>query len=77
MLLTILQERLQIEHGTLTIPSVNLSDTGMYQCVAENRYGVIYVSAELSVIGELLLLKSYWKVSIALTCFIVSNEIIN
>ncbi|XP_061474555.1 contactin-4-like [Rhineura floridana] len=45
------QERILIEHGTLTITSVNLSDTGMYQCVAENRHGTIYVSAELSVIA--------------------------
>ncbi|XP_062977747.1 contactin-4-like isoform X3 [Elgaria multicarinata webbii] len=49
--LLIPQERIQIEHGALTITSVNLSDTGMYQCVAENRHGVIYVSAELSVIA--------------------------
>ncbi|XP_077781145.1 contactin-4 isoform X3 [Podarcis muralis] len=45
------QERILIEHGTLTITSVNLSDTGMYQCVAENRHGTIYISAELSVIA--------------------------
>ncbi|XP_053148959.1 contactin-4 isoform X3 [Hemicordylus capensis] len=45
------QERIQIDHGALTITSVNLSDTGMYQCVAENRHGVIFVSAELSVIA--------------------------
>ncbi|XP_015261563.1 PREDICTED: contactin-4-like, partial [Gekko japonicus] len=45
------QERIQIEHGTLTITNVNLSDTGMYQCMAENRHGVIYASAELSVIA--------------------------
>nr|XP_056711725.1 contactin-4 isoform X2 [Euleptes europaea] len=45
------QERVQIEHGSLTITNVNLSDTGMYQCVAENRHGVIYASAELSVIA--------------------------
>ncbi|XP_066469351.1 contactin-4-like isoform X2 [Tiliqua scincoides] len=45
------QGRIQIEHGALTITNVNLSDTGMYQCVAENRHGVIYISAELSVIA--------------------------
>uniref|UniRef100_A0A8D0DX39 Contactin 4 n=1 Tax=Salvator merianae TaxID=96440 RepID=A0A8D0DX39_SALMN len=49
--LLIPQERIQIEHGTLNITNVNLSDTGMYQCVAENRHGAIYVSAELSVIA--------------------------
>ncbi|XP_060095553.1 contactin-4 isoform X1 [Heteronotia binoei] len=45
------QKRIQIEHGTLTITNVNLSDTGMYQCMAENRHGVIYASGELSVIA--------------------------
>ncbi|EMP34415.1 Contactin-4, partial [Chelonia mydas] len=45
------QDRIQIEHGALTITNVNLSDAGMYQCVAENRHGVIFTSAELSVIA--------------------------
>uniref|UniRef100_A0A8D0HB37 Contactin 4 n=1 Tax=Sphenodon punctatus TaxID=8508 RepID=A0A8D0HB37_SPHPU len=45
------QDRIQIEHGVLTITNVNLSDAGMYQCVAENRHGIIYASAELSVIA--------------------------
>ncbi|XP_007500179.1 contactin-4 isoform X2 [Monodelphis domestica] len=45
------QDRIQIEHGTLNITTVNLSDAGMYQCVAENRHGIIFASAELSVIA--------------------------
>uniref|UniRef100_A0A674GBJ0 Contactin 4 n=1 Tax=Taeniopygia guttata TaxID=59729 RepID=A0A674GBJ0_TAEGU len=45
------QGRLQLEQGSLTIPNVSLSDAGMYQCVAENRHGVIFASAELSVIA--------------------------
>lgn len=48
------QDRIQIEQGTLNITIVNLSDAGMYQCVAENKHGVIFSSAELSVIGECL-----------------------
>lgn len=48
------QERIQIEQGILNITVVNLSDAGMYQCVAENKHGVIFSSAELSVIGEYL-----------------------
>ncbi|KAM5279794.1 contactin-4 isoform 4-T4 [Ctenodactylus gundi] len=45
------RDRIQIEQGTLNITIVNLSDAGMYQCVAENKHGVIYSSAELSVIA--------------------------
>ncbi|XP_060239862.1 contactin-4 isoform X4 [Meriones unguiculatus] len=46
------RDRIQIEQGTLNITTVNLSDAGMYQCVAENKHGVIFSSAELSVIAE-------------------------
>lgn len=46
------QDRIQIEQGTLNITVVGLADAGMYQCVAENRHGIIFSSAELSVIGE-------------------------
>ncbi|XP_029334534.1 contactin-4 isoform X3 [Mus caroli] len=46
------RDRIQIEQGTLNITIVNLSDAGMYQCVAENKHGVIFSSAELSVIAE-------------------------
>ncbi|NXR81699.1 CNTN4 protein, partial [Pycnonotus jocosus] len=45
------QGRVQLEQGSLTIPNVSLSDAGMYQCVAENKHGVIFTSAELSVIA--------------------------
>ncbi|KAF2987864.1 hypothetical protein EK904_011986 [Melospiza melodia maxima] len=43
--------KVQLEQGSLTIANVSLSDAGMYQCVAENRHGVIFASAELSVIA--------------------------
>nr|XP_044989548.1 contactin-4 isoform X3 [Jaculus jaculus] len=46
------RDRIQIEQGTLNITIVNLSDAGMYQCAAENKHGVIFSSAELSVIAE-------------------------
>lgn len=42
-------------NGVLMIHSVNVSDAGMYQCLAENKYGTIYASAELKILGE------YWK----------------
>uniref|UniRef100_A0A4W4F289 Contactin 3a, tandem duplicate 2 n=1 Tax=Electrophorus electricus TaxID=8005 RepID=A0A4W4F289_ELEEL len=42
----------EIENGALTIAPVNLSDAGMYQCVAENKHGIIYFSAELVVLAS-------------------------
>ncbi|XP_041869607.1 contactin-6 isoform X2 [Corvus kubaryi] len=45
------EERIQIENGTLLIPMLNLSDSGLYQCVAENKYDAIYANAELRVIA--------------------------
>uniref|UniRef100_A0AAX7V602 Contactin 3b n=1 Tax=Astatotilapia calliptera TaxID=8154 RepID=A0AAX7V602_ASTCA len=43
------QGRGQIENGALSISSLNRSDSGMYQCVAENKHGIIYSSAQLMV----------------------------
>ncbi|NXC39900.1 CNTN6 protein, partial [Penelope pileata] len=45
------EERIQVENGTLIIPMLNMSDSGLYQCVAENKYGTIYANAELRVIA--------------------------
>ncbi|XP_042308319.1 contactin-6-like isoform X2 [Sceloporus undulatus] len=50
--LLIPEERIQIENGTLTITMLNISDSGLYQCVAENKYGSIYSNAELRVIAS-------------------------
>ncbi|XP_064012244.1 contactin-6 isoform X1 [Pogoniulus pusillus] len=46
------EERIQIENGTLIIPVLNMSDSGLYQCVAENEYDTIYANAELRVIAS-------------------------
>ncbi|XP_062977772.1 contactin-6-like [Elgaria multicarinata webbii] len=46
------EERIQIENGTLTITMLNISDSGLYQCVAENKYESIYSNAELRVIAS-------------------------
>lgn len=46
------QGRVQIENGALSIAALNLSDSGMYQCVAENKHGIIYSSAQLMVLGK-------------------------
>uniref|UniRef100_A0A672VDJ0 Contactin 6 n=1 Tax=Strigops habroptila TaxID=2489341 RepID=A0A672VDJ0_STRHB len=45
------EERIQIENGTLIVPMLNMSDSGLYQCVAENKYDTIYANAELRVIA--------------------------
>lgn len=55
MFACLLQDRIHIENGALTVFSVNLSDAGMYQCVAENKHGIIYFSAELVVLGKTVL----------------------
>ncbi|XP_026532374.1 contactin-6-like [Notechis scutatus] len=46
------EERIQIENGTLTIGMLNISDSGLYQCVAENKYDSIYSNAELRVMAS-------------------------
>ncbi|XP_075871810.1 contactin-3 [Nelusetta ayraudi] len=43
--------RVQIENGALSITSLSLSDSGMYQCVAENKHGVVYAAAQLMVLA--------------------------
>ena len=48
-------------NGVLMIPNVNQSDAGMYQCLAENKYGAIYASAELKILGMRFLNKSIGK----------------
>lgn len=48
-------------NGVLMIHSVNQSDAGMYQCLAENKYGAIYASAELKILGMQFLNKSMGK----------------
>lgn len=37
--------------GDLRFSKLSLEDSGMYQCVAENKHGTIYASAELAVQG--------------------------
>lgn len=46
------QDRIRVDGGRLTISNINLVDSGMYQCLAENDNGVIYASAELKVVGK-------------------------
>ncbi|EGW09154.1 Contactin-6 [Cricetulus griseus] len=46
------EERIQIENGTLIITMLNVSDSGIYQCAAENKYQTIYANAELRVLAS-------------------------
>ncbi|XP_041639135.1 contactin-3 [Cheilinus undulatus] len=44
--------RVQIENGALSIAELNMSDSGMYQCVAENKHGIVYCSGQLMVLAS-------------------------
>lgn len=44
---------LQYGKGELKFSSLTFDDSGMYQCIAENVWGIKYANAELRVIGEL------------------------
>lgn len=46
------QDRIRVEDGALSVSALTLADAGMYQCVAENKHGVIYFAAELMVLGK-------------------------
>ncbi|XP_057194880.1 contactin-4 isoform X2 [Triplophysa rosa] len=45
------EERVQVINGALSITRLALSDIGMYQCVAGNKYGEVYSNTELRVIA--------------------------
>lgn len=46
------QNRVEVSAGDLRFSKLSLEDSGMYQCVAENKHGTIYASAELAVQGK-------------------------
>uniref|UniRef100_A0A672Z6C0 Contactin-3-like n=1 Tax=Sphaeramia orbicularis TaxID=375764 RepID=A0A672Z6C0_9TELE len=46
------EDRIHVEDGVLSVSVLTLSDAGMYQCVAENKHGVIYFAAELMVLAS-------------------------
>ncbi|XP_011915281.1 PREDICTED: contactin-3 isoform X2 [Cercocebus atys] len=48
----VLEERIQIENGALTISNLSVIDSGMFQCIAENKHGLVYSSAELKVVAS-------------------------
>lgn len=43
---------MEIVNGDLTVHKLQQMDSGMYQCVAENKYGAIYSNAELKILGS-------------------------
>uniref|UniRef100_A0A8C4LP73 Contactin-2 n=1 Tax=Equus asinus asinus TaxID=83772 RepID=A0A8C4LP73_EQUAS len=43
------QSRVEVLAGDLRLSKLSLEDSGMYQCVAENKHGTVYASAELAV----------------------------
>eukprot|EP00066_Takifugu_rubripes_P004963 XP_003968701.1 PREDICTED: contactin-5 [Takifugu rubripes] len=46
------QSGVEILNGELTIHKVQQTDSGMYQCVGENKYGAIYSNAELKILAS-------------------------
>ncbi|XP_037346353.2 contactin-4 [Pungitius pungitius] len=46
------QGRIHVEASRLTISKISLSDSGMYQCVAESEHSAVYASAELKVVAS-------------------------
>lgn len=48
----LLQGRVEIVNGEVTIHKVQQTDSGMYQCIGENKYGAIYSNAELKILGS-------------------------
>ncbi|XP_036122223.1 contactin-3-like [Molossus molossus] len=47
-----LQERIQLEDGALTMWNLSVADSGMFQCIAENKHGLAHCSAELRVVAS-------------------------
>ncbi|KAJ8368638.1 hypothetical protein SKAU_G00086660 [Synaphobranchus kaupii] len=45
-------ERGYIGNGEMSIRDLEMKDSGMYQCIAENKYGAIYSSAELKILAS-------------------------
>nr|XP_033773484.1 contactin-2 isoform X2 [Geotrypetes seraphini] len=43
------QDRIEVTNGELRIAKITAEDSGMYQCIAENKHGSVYTSAELMV----------------------------
>ncbi|XP_024056843.1 contactin-1 [Terrapene carolina triunguis] len=47
-----LKNGVSFRRGELRIQSLTVEDAGMYQCIAENKHGIIYANAELKVVAS-------------------------
>lgn len=54
------QDRVEVNGARLKISNLALEDSGMYQCVAENKHGTIYSTSELRVQGRRSIPIDYW-----------------
>lgn len=53
---------------------LNVSDSGIYQCAAENKYQTIYANAELRVLGEYFFyIQEIWNEILHATIYISSE----
>uniref|UniRef100_A0A8D0DK78 Contactin 2 n=1 Tax=Salvator merianae TaxID=96440 RepID=A0A8D0DK78_SALMN len=43
------QNRIEVNGGDLRISKLTMNDSGMYQCIGENKHGSVYANAELAV----------------------------
>ncbi|XP_035242546.1 contactin-5-like isoform X2 [Anguilla anguilla] len=46
------EARMEFVNGLMSVRRVGIADSGMYQCIAENKYGAIYSNAELKVLAS-------------------------
>uniref|UniRef100_A0A674CST6 Contactin-4-like n=1 Tax=Salmo trutta TaxID=8032 RepID=A0A674CST6_SALTR len=66
----VLEDRILVEGGRLAVSKINLLDSGMYQCLAENEHGAIYASAELKVVG-----KHVWRTLVWSVCSVLFRKL--
>lgn len=51
---------------------LNVSDSGIYQCAAENKYQTIYANAELKVLGEpFIYIQKIWNKTLRAAIYVI------
>lgn len=66
----------QYGKGELKFSSLTFDDSGMYQCVAENYWGIKYANAQLQVIGKSVRFKTFRKCEITLKPYLCSARLL-